>query len=47
VLTRTAAGLGIALSGSLNGLFGAETGLARDGHGNGGGNGHGGDGAAG
>jgi secreted PhoX family phosphatase len=29
VLTRSAAGLGIALSGSLNGLFGAETALAR------------------
>jgi len=49
VLTRSAAGLGIALSGSLNGLFGAETALARDGHGNGrgGGNGHGEDTAAG
>ena len=47
VLTRSAAGLGIALSGSLNGLFGAETALARDGHGNGGGNGRGADTAAG
>jgi uncharacterized protein len=47
VLTRSAAGLGIALSGSLNGLFGAETALAHDDHRKGRGNGHGADGPAG
>jgi hypothetical protein len=42
VLTRSAAGLGIALSGSLNGLFGTESALG-DNHRDGGGDGNGAD----